>query len=257
MRRIQVGVSKFHNINIRQILIPISIQLLLSEKCLQVVLYFKDDTTFMTCAAESLQNDTVSVDPNYQPYVRYVQLVYYIFIFIFGLPLNWFVILLVIKKKALHTLSFAVAMQVVVLNVFIVSILVSLNIISLSADRWLFGEYVCAINGALNLLTYFTRIFLMLVLVLDHFMTVSIPYFYPKYRRKVVCTMSSIVWLLLGSYCIILLPGMLDCYAYLSFGYLCLATPSCSPVCNITLNIVSMLLIPVVRESGGPLLPSV
>ncbi len=86
----------------------------------------------------------------------------------------------------------------------------------------------------------------MLVLVIDRFMTVSIPYFYPKNRRKVVCTMSSIVWLLLGSYCIILLPGMLDCYAYSSFGYLCLATPSCSPVCNITLNIVSMLLIPAI-----------
>ncbi len=106
-----------------------------------------DNTTFMTCAAESLQNDTVYVDPTYQPYVRYVQLVYYIFVFIVDLPLNWFVILLVIKNKTLHTLSFAVAMQVVVLNVFIVSILVSLNIISLSANRWLFGEYVCAING--------------------------------------------------------------------------------------------------------------
>ncbi len=145
----------------------------------------KDDMTFMTCAAESLQNDTVSVDPNYQPYVRYVQLVYDIFIFMFGLPLNWFLILLVIKNKALHTLSFAVAMQVVVLNIFIVSILVPITIISLSANRWLFGEYVCAINGALNTMTYFTRIFLMLVLVIDRFMTVSMPFFYPKYRHKV------------------------------------------------------------------------
>ena len=86
----------------------------------------------------------------------------------------------------------------------------------------------------------------MLVLVIDRFMTVSMPFLYLKYRRKVMCTMSSIVWLLLGSYCIILLPGMLDCYSYSSFGYLCLATPSCSPVCNITLNIVSMLLIPAI-----------
>ncbi len=179
-------------------------------------------------------------------YVRGILIAAKVLIVIVGLPINWFLILLVIKNKTLHTLSFAVAMQVVVLNVFIVSILVSLNIISLSANRWLFGEYVCAVNGALNLLTYFTRIFLMLVLVIDRFMTVSIPYFYPKYRRKVVFIMSSIVWLLLGSYCIILLPGMLDCYAYSSFGYLCLATPSCSPVCNITLNVVSMLLIPAI-----------
>ncbi len=39
----------------------------------------------------------------------------------------------------LHTLSFAVAMQLVVLNVFIISILVPISIISLSANRLLFG----------------------------------------------------------------------------------------------------------------------
>ena len=132
-------------------------------------------------------------------------------------------------------------MQVVVLNIFILSILVPITIISLSANRWLFGEYGCAIYG--DVMTYFTRIFLMLVLVIDRFMTVSMPYFYPKYRRKVVCTMSSIVWLFLGSYCIILLPGMLDCYAYSSLGYQCIGSPSCSQICAIILNIVNVLII--------------
>ncbi len=55
--------------------------------------------------------------------------------------------------------------------------------------------------------------------------------------------MSSIVWLLLGSYCIILLPGMLDCYAYSSRAYQCVATPNCSQVCAITLNIINALII--------------
>ena len=79
-----------------------------------------DNTTFMTCAAESLHN--VSVNITFGVYLRYVQLIYYIFIFIFGFPLNLFLIILVIKNKKLHTLSFAVALQVAVLNFFIVSI---------------------------------------------------------------------------------------------------------------------------------------
>ncbi len=189
--------------------------------------------TLTTCTAESLQNPVTIV--------RYAQLVYYILIIFFGLPLNIFVILLVIISKKLHTLSFAVAMQVVVLNIFMVSILITTNIISLSANGWLFGEYVCEANGALNTMAYITRITLMLVSVIDRFMTVTMPFFYPKYRLRVVLTMSSMVWLLLGLNCIIILPELLDCYSNLSVGPHCVASTSCSNGFSIALNILNVL----------------
>ncbi len=73
-------------------------------------------------------------------------------------------------------------------------VLVIIGIITTAANRWLFGEYLCSIHGEFSFFAHFMRIILMFTLVIDRFLTVFIPYKYPKYRLKVMCTLSLMVW---------------------------------------------------------------
>ena len=66
-----------------------------------------------------------------------------IILFFVGTFLNSLVIVLVAKHKKLHTLSFAIALQVVVLDLLLCQILV-VNLVSVIANGWLFGEHFCA-----------------------------------------------------------------------------------------------------------------
>ncbi len=54
----------------------------------------------------------------------------------------------------------------------------------------------------------------MLVFVIDHGLTTYLPFTYSKYRQKRVCTLSVIAWFLELEIAIVMLPGLLDYYAY-------------------------------------------
>ncbi len=108
------------------------------------------------------------------------QMVNYLFL---GVFLNTFVLMLLLKFKKLWTLTFALALQIVLINL-VNSLLFSTEVIRL------FGESIC---GFLHFLAYITRIvIMMLVFVIDRCLTIYLPFFYPKHRLKTVCTLSVI-----------------------------------------------------------------
>ena len=69
----------------------------------------KDNGTHtLICAAETLRSIiTVTDPPTLNVVVRYVELIYYIFLFVFGAPLNTIVLVLLAKYKKLRTLFFS------------------------------------------------------------------------------------------------------------------------------------------------------
>ncbi len=203
-----------------------------------------NDTHMLFCAAEALWNITTITDPPILNVIlRYVQLLFCILLFTLGAPLNIIVLVLLAKCKKLRTLSFSIAFQVVLVDLGIVLTVIVPRIIVTAANRWLFGEYICAIQGAFHFITYLLRIFLMFLLVIDRFLTVFVPYKYPKYRLKVISTTSMLIWLATGFTGIILLPKMLDCYAYSPLIYQCHSTPTCSSICNIVLNFINAIVL--------------
>ncbi len=100
---------------------------------------------------------------------------YQIISFLIVLFLNTFVLVLLLKFKKLCTLSFTLALQIVLLNL-VNSLIFTIDI---SANQWLFGEYICVMVGALHFIKYLARIVLMLVFVIDHCLTVFVPFAYP------------------------------------------------------------------------------
>ena len=94
-------------------------------------------------------------------------------------------IVLVAKYKKLQTLSFLVSLQVVVLD-WLLSISILTGLSTNIANKWLFGEYGCAITGFIFSTGSFARTLLMCVFVIDRYLAIVWPYFYPKYKLKVL-----------------------------------------------------------------------
>ncbi len=109
--------------------------------------------------------------------------IYFLVIFFVGSFLNSLVIFLVWKFKKLWTMHVAVSMQIVVLDLFIASIASIPPLANVLAYRWLFGSYVCTIIGFLSFCTKSVRTILMLVMVIDRFLSVFSPFFYPKHKQ--------------------------------------------------------------------------
>lgn len=121
------------------------------------------DNLTLSCAAKYIQ-DAVML-----PYstvltttVRALVFVYFFCIIFLGTCLNLLVIVLVAKCKKLQTHSFIIALQIVALDLML-SVSLSNTLVTSVANKWLFGEYVCAIIGYLFFFSYIVRSYLMLV----------------------------------------------------------------------------------------------
>ena len=109
--------------------------------------FTEEDNSTLTCAAHDFQG------PIELPYssaltttLRVIQSIFYCVIIMGGLFLNTLLIVLVAKYKKLQTLSFLVSLQVVVLD-WLLSIALFAGLSTTIANKWLFGEYGCAIIG--------------------------------------------------------------------------------------------------------------
>lgn len=201
------------------------------------------DNLTLTCAARYIQGPVVL------PYssaltttVRVIQSIYFIVVMFAGTFLNTLVIALVAKYKKLQTLFFLVSLQVVVLDLFL-SVLILTTPITSIAKKWLFGEYVCAITGLLLSITTLTRTLLMFVFVIDRYLAVFWPYFYPKYKLKVIVTLSVAAWVLCTLLSIAMLPGLLDCYRFSSTGMVCVVSSRCNNYCSIYARTYSIVIL--------------
>lgn len=161
--------------------------------------------------------------------VRSFQTLFYILICVSGITLNSLLIVLVAKYKKLQTLSFAIALQVVVLDLILSSTVLLLRPLTSIAKRWLFGEHVCVITAYVYLTYLLLRTLLMFVFVIDRFLSVFFPFSYPKHSSKVMLILSVSIWV----FCLVarIIPGILDCYAYVPTSYLCVQWTRCGPAC--------------------------
>ncbi len=154
--------------------------------------------TSLTCSAQSIENPmNSSTSPAYIESQSWN-------IIRCSLFSSTFVLVLLLKFKKLQTLSFSLALQIVLINL-VNSLLFATEVISNIANQWLFGESICVLVGFLHSLAYITRIVLMFVFVIDRCLTIYLPFSYPKYRLKTVCTLSVIAWLLVFVIAIVML----------------------------------------------------
>lgn len=186
----------------------------------------------LSCAARNIHNPVEQ-----QPYsetvlttVKVFQSTFFLlFVLLIGSFLNGFVIVLIVKYKKLHTITFGIALQVVIAHLFGSLLTGSISFISSVANRWIFGKYVCALIGVIYIFFFFTRATLMLVFVFDRFLSVFFPFGYPKYQKKVVIILSASAWafsLMVGA-----IGAILDCYTFVSKFWFCYFSGACNSRC--------------------------
>ena len=142
------------------------------------------------------------------------------------------VIILVAKYKKLQYRSFVIALQVVVSNVILLLTAYLLRPITAIANQWLFGEYMCIITGYIYTTYLLLRVMLMFAFVVDRFLTVYLPYSYPKLSSKIVIPLCVSSWVFAIALRAIGFPGILDCYSFSPSTHLCIHNPGCSQPCG-------------------------
>ena len=76
------------------------------------------------------------------------------------------------------------------------------------------------------------RACIMCVFVIDRFLSIFAPYFYPRHSNKIAITLSVIAWASSVLFQVPFLPGLFDCYRYFSDQGLCVASSSCGQFCG-------------------------
>ena len=202
----------------------------------------------LSCLAESIQVSVTTQLPYSSTLtmaVRGVLAFFYIIFLFVGTFLNSLVIVLVAKHKKLHTLSFAIALQVVVLDLLL-SLTFMVNLVSAIANRWLFGEHFCAFVGFVVLIMASMRTFLMFIFVIDHFLSVFLPFSYTKHKVKVVVSLSVLCWVLSFAIQAAMLPGLLGCYHFSTLSWSCGFSSQCRGNCSIFIAVyLYLILIPI------------
>ena len=195
------------------------------------------EDTNLSCAAREIQGPVMlPYSTNFTTTMRILQATYYMLLLICGMFLNSKVIILVAKYKALHTLSFVIALQVVVLDVILCFTIAIIGGSSVIANRWVFGEQMCSIVGLIILSTTTVRTFLMFIFVIDRFLSVFLPFFYPKHKVKITVSLSTVAWVL--SVGIGVMGYVMDCLKFTPISWVCSIFGDCNNQCSFFANLL-------------------
>ena len=170
--------------------------------------------------------------------LRSFHVIYSAALFVCSFALNSFVIFLVVKHKALRNLSMVLATQVIIVNLIGVLVILPAAIANAVANRLLLGAVMCYIHGAAVFIIPFTRVSLMLMLVIDRFLLIYKTFSYPKQRNKVVLSLSIVTWSVVILVATVMLPGILGCYGFSRPRWTCASLTSCNGTCSVIVTLI-------------------
>ena len=210
------------------------------------------DNSSFTCAARNIKGEPIML-----PYsaslltgLRVLHSIAYLIIAISGSFLNSLLITLIATNKKLQTLSFWISLQIVIMDLLLSVIICMSGFVNSVANQWVFGEHLCDIAGLMLVLFSRVRTLLMFVFVLDRFLSVFIPFHYPKLQVQVVSILSVVVWLFSLSVGLVQLSQVMDCYTYNVEIYLCTFSLRCGQNCALLFNLfVGFIVIPAILST--------
>ncbi len=181
----------------------------------------------MTCEQiQEVYGQPVSIEVNIQNVLRYVQALYYIINLFLGVFINLFVIVLALRFKKLQNITFLLGLQVCISDMLNGAIFLPTSATNAIADRFVFTG-LCSVFGFALFFLGHARTYLMLVLVLDRFSTVFMPFWYQQRRVRVVLPLSIGAWILAFIVALIPVKGVLDCYSVERSSWGCYPSQGC------------------------------
>ena len=144
--------------------------------------FLENDTTTtaleaaLTCEQRQFEfGFPLPIPTNVANAIRYIQVAYYLICLPFGVLLNLFVMATILHNKKLQNVTFVLALQVCVGDMIDAAIVFPTSAASAIADCFVFIGFCTTIGFAVFFLRL-VRIYLMLVLVLDRFCSVFMPF---------------------------------------------------------------------------------
>ena len=182
------------------------------------------------------------LDTNVANVLRYIQVAYYFISFPFGFFLNLLVTGLIVHNKKLQNTTFILALQVCAGDMINAAIVYPTSAANAIADRYVFTGF-CTTIGFFLFFLRIVRIYLMLVLVLDRFCSVFMPFWYQRNKIKVMTPLSLGAWIWTFIITIIPVRGILDCYSFSRSTWACVPISGCrNPnACSIYISILIAL----------------
>ena len=185
-----------------------------------------DNSTALSCEALLVKGRPLPISMTTTNTLRYIQVVYYIMLLITGTALNSFVIFIIVRFKKLHTITFYLALQIIITNQINALIVFPSTAANVIASEFVFTG-LCPTLGFTITLLRSSRNIQMLVLVADRFSLIFMPFWYTRHRVKIIVPLIMASWVLAFILVLIPVPGLLDCYGFQRFTWTCLITNGC------------------------------
>lgn len=165
----------------------------------------------LSCAAESVQGPVELPFTLLFPLLaRSLLTLYFMLVAFLGTLLNCGAFYLVCKNKKLCSVSFALAVQIIAVDIFCSAVLVTVSLSAVLTNQWPLGEGMCTVIGALHIACNIVRVAFLMGLVADRFCSTFFAYLYPQYRAKVIRGFIITTYLVTGLLTVLI--GFFDCY---------------------------------------------
>ena len=188
-----------------------------------------NNNTSISCPQLLEQGFPLSLSTTTANTIRYIQITYYSLCYPTAFLLNAFVIFIIARFKKLHTTTFYLALQIIIINVANILMFFPSSMANATADRFVFTG-LCPALGFLTSFLFSSRNLLMFVLVADRFFLIFAPFWYSRHRVKVVIPLSIAGWIV--PLTITLIPAIVlpDCFNFQRFTWVCLWGGGCKYV---------------------------
>ena len=190
-------------------------------------MYSDDNSSNVSCKQIQLeQGIPLPLSSMITDVLRYSQIIYFLTILPLGVFMNTLVIVLVARFKRLKTVTFYLALQIIIVDLLNAIIFFPSATANAIAKRDIFID-LCSFLGFAVFFFRSLRTIIMTVLVIDRFFSVFMPYWYPKCRVKLSLTLSLVAWVTALVLSLIPTTPLLDCYGFQQFTWACTPTTGC------------------------------
>ena len=181
----------------------------------------------LTCEQHQVEfGFPLSLAMNVAIVLRYIQVAFYLICLPFGVLLNLYVIVLILRFRKLQNVTFILALQVCTGDMLNAAIVFPTSAANVIADCYVFSGFCTTIGFAVFYLRV-VRVYLMLVLVLDRFCTVFMPFWYQRNKVRVIVPLSLGAWIWAFALSIFPVKGILDCFGFQRNTWACVPTKGC------------------------------
>lgn len=163
--------------------------------------------------------------------INYIQATIALLTGIIGFFLNLFVLFIIIKYHALHQRLMYIAVQIVAVELLYSLLVPPAIFVSGITRMWVFGDVMCNLLAMINDGFAIFRFMMTLVLALDRFISIFMPFVHQRHKKKILVILLSVVYVITLLRVILPITGIMSCYIYVSTNKICTAFSSCSTGC--------------------------